>query len=29
METLGETLSLPPFLEGRREQIEAKLKPLD
>ena len=23
MDTLGETLSLPPFLEGRRQQIEA------
>ena len=29
LETLGESLSLPPFLEGRREQIEARLKPLD
>ncbi|MTH80183.1 ring-cleaving dioxygenase [Paracoccus aestuariivivens] len=29
LETLGETLSLPPFLEGRREQIEAGLKSLD
>lgn len=29
LETLGETLSLPPFLEGRRAQIEAGLKPLD
>ena len=28
MDTLGETLSLPPFLEGRREQIEARLKKL-
>ncbi|MDB5294069.1 MAG: mhqA, partial [Phycisphaerales bacterium] len=28
METLGEKLSLPPFLEGRRKQIEAGLKPL-
>ena len=28
METLGEILSLPPFLEGRRQQIEAGLKPL-
>jgi len=28
METLGETLSLPPFLEGRRKQIEAGLTPL-
>ncbi len=25
---LGETLSLPPFLEGRRQEIEAGLKPL-
>lgn len=28
-ETMGEALSLPPFLEERREQIEAGLKPLD
>ena len=28
MESLGETLSLPPFLEGQRAQIEAGLKPL-
>jgi glyoxalase family protein len=28
LETLGESLSLPPFLEGRRTQIEANLKPL-
>jgi glyoxalase family protein len=28
MDTLGETLSLPPFLEGRRQQIEAGLKQL-
>ena len=28
METLGQTLSLPPFLEERREQIEAGLTPL-
>lgn len=28
METMGETLSLPPFLEGRRAQIEAGLKKL-
>lgn len=28
-ETMGESLSLPPFLEARREQIEAGLKPLD
>jgi glyoxalase family protein len=28
LESLGESLSLPPFLEGRRAQIEAGLKPL-
>ena len=28
MESLGEKLSLPPFLEGRRASIEAGLKPL-
>lgn len=28
METLGEGLSLPPFLEHKRAQIEARLKPL-
>ena len=28
LETLGERLVLPPFLEGRRAQIEAGLKPL-
>jgi glyoxalase family protein len=28
MDTLGEMLSLPPFLEGRRQQIEAALKQL-
>ncbi len=28
METLGERLALPPFLEGRRKEIEAGLKPL-
>lgn len=28
METLGESLSLPPFLEHKRAQIEAGLKPL-
>jgi len=28
METLGETLALPPFLEDRRNEIEAGLKPL-
>lgn len=29
LESLGETLALPPFLEARRQQIEAGLKPLD
>lgn len=29
MEALGESLALPPFLEDRRAQIEAGLKPLD
>ena len=28
MDTLGETLALPPFLEGRRAEIEAGLRPL-
>ncbi|BAT58371.1 putative ring-cleaving dioxygenase MhqA [Variibacter gotjawalensis] len=28
METLGEKLALPPFLEGRRDEIEKGLKPL-
>ncbi len=28
LETLGEKLSLPPFLEGKRQQIEASLRPL-
>jgi len=28
LESLGESLSLPPFLEPRRAQIEARLKPL-
>lgn len=28
MATLGEKLALPPFLEGRRAAIEARLKPL-
>lgn len=28
MESLGEKLALPPFLEPKREQIEAKLRPL-
>ena len=29
MATLGERLALPPFLEGRRAEIEAGLKPLN
>ena len=29
LETLGERLSLPPFLERQRDQIESRLKPLD
>jgi len=29
METLGENLALPPFLEPRRAEIEAGLKPID
>jgi glyoxalase family protein len=28
MDSLGEKLALPPFLEGRRQEIEAGLKPL-
>jgi glyoxalase family protein len=28
LETLGEKLALPPFLEPRRQEIEAKLRPL-
>jgi glyoxalase family protein len=28
MEALGEKLALPPFLEPRRAQIEAGLKPI-
>ena len=28
METLGEQLALPPFLEPRRAEIEAGLKPI-
>lgn len=28
LDSLGETLSLPPFLESRRTDIEAKLRPL-
>lgn len=29
VESLGETLDLPPFLEDRRTEIEAKLTPID
>jgi glyoxalase family protein len=29
LETLGERLALPPFLESRRQEIEANLKPLN
>jgi glyoxalase family protein len=29
LETLGEKLSIPPFLESRRADIEATVKPLD
>jgi glyoxalase family protein len=29
LETLGEKLALPPFLEPRRAQIEAGLKPIE
>jgi glyoxalase family protein len=29
IETLGEKLALPPFLEPRRDEIEAKLRPLE
>lgn len=29
IETLGEALDLPPFLEARREEIEKKLKPIE
>jgi glyoxalase family protein len=28
-ETLGEAIALPPFLESRRREIEANLKPID
>ena len=28
-ETVGEKLSLPPFLEGKREQIEKMVRPID
>jgi glyoxalase family protein len=29
LETLGEKLALPPFLEPHRAQIEASLKPIE
>ncbi|SDM47529.1 glyoxalase family protein [Fictibacillus solisalsi] len=29
LEHLGESLALPPFLESKRQEIEARLKPLD
>ena len=29
VESLGERLALPPFLEARREEIEAGLQPLE
>ena len=29
VETLGDRVALPPFLEGQREAIEANLKPID
>jgi glyoxalase family protein len=29
MDQLGEHLALPPFLEGKRKEIEAGLKPLN
>jgi glyoxalase family protein len=29
MESLGEKLALPPFLEARRAAIEAGLKPIE
>lgn len=28
-ETLGEKLSLPPFLESQREQIESQVREID
>ncbi|MGO1923980.1 MAG: ring-cleaving dioxygenase, partial [Jeotgalicoccus sp.] len=28
-ETLGESLALPPFLEPKREQIEAEIRPFN
>ena len=29
LEHLGEKLSIPPFLEGRRPEIEATVRPLE
>jgi Predicted ring-cleavage extradiol dioxygenase len=29
LETMGEKLALPPFLEPKREEIEASLRPLE
>lgn len=29
LETMGQKLALPPFLEPRREEIEANLRPLE
>ena len=29
VDALGERLALPPFLEGRRAEIEAALKPIE
>ena len=29
LESLGETLALPPFLEPRRKEIEASLRPIN
>ncbi|PMX95356.1 ring-cleaving dioxygenase, partial [Pseudomonas sp. MPR-R5A] len=29
IDTLGENLDLPPFLEERRAEIEQKLKPIE
>ena len=28
-ETLGESLSLPPFLENKRAEIESEIRPFD
>ena len=29
IESLGKELDLPPFLEGKRAEIEAKLEPIE